>query len=311
MGYSLKEHETISEAVQRIALEQIDDALETMGNPEIDQDDRIHESRKDFKRIRGLLRLVRDEIGDEVYKRENACYRDAGHKFAGLRDSAVMIKIVDKLRDKFEDGVATGVFEHLRAHLVNRHKGLSQYLDEQNVIEQVHQAIEKARERVEQWPIEHDDFRALEDGLHRVYKRGRKRFEDAYDDPAPAHFHEWRKRAKYLRYHLDILQPLWPDVLDATEDTLHDLTDYLGEANDYAVLSQLLLSHPQLVTRDADRQILEALLQQQREACYAMARPIGMRVYVEKPEQFVDRIAAYWESWQRAIRHEQDPISTV
>ncbi len=30
-------------------------------------------------------------------------------------------------------------------------------------------------------------------------------------------FHEWRKRAKDLRYHVDLLEPVWPEVMENVE----------------------------------------------------------------------------------------------
>ena len=38
----------------------------------------VHETRKEFKKMRGLLRLLRFQLGEEIFSRENRRFRDAG-----------------------------------------------------------------------------------------------------------------------------------------------------------------------------------------------------------------------------------------
>ena len=49
----------------------------------------VHEARKDTKKLRSVLRLVRESLGDSNYRRENNRFRDAarnlGRRFATLR----------------------------------------------------------------------------------------------------------------------------------------------------------------------------------------------------------------------------------
>ena len=57
----------------------------------------IHEARKDVKKIRSALRLVRHEIGDDVWRRENEHYREVARGLSGFRDAEILVQALDGL----------------------------------------------------------------------------------------------------------------------------------------------------------------------------------------------------------------------
>ena len=64
----------------------IDHAIDELGGAvESNPEEAVHSARKDMKKLRALLRLVRGELGASVYRRENACFREAAAALAGLR----------------------------------------------------------------------------------------------------------------------------------------------------------------------------------------------------------------------------------
>lgn len=75
MSYQLESTEKLSTGLKRIVREQIDDAIHQLTDLPDGQAEAVHDVRKRFKKIRAVLRLVRDEIGSDVYKRENVFYR--------------------------------------------------------------------------------------------------------------------------------------------------------------------------------------------------------------------------------------------
>lgn len=82
-------------------------------------DDVAHDVRKRCKTVRALLRLIRDEVGKDVYRRENRALRDAARALSPVRDAAVLIQVHD-------DVVRAGAM-HLsgfRLELVERHQDL-------------------------------------------------------------------------------------------------------------------------------------------------------------------------------------------
>jgi CHAD domain-containing protein len=154
------------------------------------------------------------------------------------------------------------------------------------------------RRRVRVWPLSEPGFACLEPGLRRAYRDGRRREAEAYSSQTDEAFHEWRKRAKDLRYHVELLGPAWPDAMKDMERELHHLTDRLGDDHDLADLRRVLARSHTLAgsSRRTDR-ILDGI-GKRRSDLQSDARPMGARIYGEKPRVFSERIEAYWDAWR-------------
>src|SRR3970282_1293730 len=103
MAYRLEANENVSTGIRRVILERVDQALNDLTNPDKDRDKGVHDARKNCKRIRAALRLIRGEIGDELYRQENIRIRDAARLIASARDSWVMVETLDKLVADFNE----------------------------------------------------------------------------------------------------------------------------------------------------------------------------------------------------------------
>jgi CHAD domain-containing protein len=146
------------------------------------------------------------------------------------------------------------------------------------------------------WPLDDLSFDHLAAGLRRVYRRGHRAMALSYEDPQPDHFHEWRKRVKYLWHQLELLEPAWPGVLAAFADETHDLSDLLGDEHDRTVLETMIRERPDLVEDPDVGRNLAVALDDQRAELRTAARPLGAKIYAESPEQFTGRITCYWRS---------------
>ena len=63
-------------------------------------DESIHRIRSAMKRLWASIRLLRSEIGQKAYPKENLCFRNVGRRFRYLRDAKV-------LNDTFQELVAS------------------------------------------------------------------------------------------------------------------------------------------------------------------------------------------------------------
>lgn len=295
MPYRVKPDEAIPDAVRRIAHEQLGRALDDLEEPAPDDlDEVVHDVRKRGKKVRALLRLVRDQL-DDVYSDENAAVRDAARALAPARDAAVHVETLDLvLADA--TAVRRDAYDDLRAALAERHDARRAELDDGAALADVATALRAADGRVDDWPLTDDGWEAVAPGLERVYRRGRRARDAASEDPAPESFHEWRKRAKYLRYQLRLVRRAWPAVLPVVVDATHDLTDDLGEAHDLSELHALVTSDDDLPVGDGPRETLLALVEHRRDDRRRRALQRGARLYAEKPGRFVDRLGAYWSA---------------
>lgn len=281
----------ISEGVQRIILEQIDAAVTNLHDPAVDRDEGVHEARKCLKRIRAALRLARFELGEEVYVRENVCFRDCGRLLASTRDAYVMVESLDKLVEHYGGLLPAPALADFRQQLMYDYEAARRQLfEESNVLPSATETLRDARERMAGLPAAPNDFEQLGKGLKRIYKRGRKEMAAAYDELTPVSFHEWRKRVKYLMYQLEFLAGLRPLSLETLNEDLDLLSDYLGEDHDLAVLREWVNENPACFEDESQMAGLVKLIEQRRTELELAAKPLGQRIYGDKPGDFVGRI---------------------
>ena len=123
-AYRLQGREPVSAGIKRIVLARVDNALaELRGDTESTPAEAIHEARKDMKKIRSAIRLVRDALGDDLYRRENHHYRDIGRELSGLRDAEVLVETLEGLAERFgpaQDERYAGLRERFQQELQER-----------------------------------------------------------------------------------------------------------------------------------------------------------------------------------------------
>ena len=300
-GFHLESGESLAAGLRRLAVAQCELAIRGLADGD-DLDGGIHEARKAIKRLRAILRLVRGVIGEKAYRYENDRLRDAARLVAPIRDGVVAVVTVGNLADRFEGKLPIDVFDDLAEQLDRRALRLRQRVLESDAVDRLAWALERARVRFAAWPgageggrLE-DRFRSIAPGLAQTYGRGRADMERAFDQPTAANFHLWRKRVKYLRHQLEILQPLWPEVLVATAGSLDRLGELLGEEHDLAELLALLAVDPDLAPDPVEKALFAALAQHRRAELQTGARILGTRLFAETPDRFLQRMEAYWDS---------------
>ena len=299
MEYRLKRGESAPEGVRRMAAEQLDKALEHLACQDGKRDKHIHEARKATKRLRALVRLVRRELGDEVYALENQCYRDAGQRLSELRDATVLIETVDRLVESLGKDVPKSRFARVRAWLVERRDQVyGQVANSDRAVQEVIANLTQARERLENWNLQRQGWGGIRVGLQRIYARGRRDFAAAYALPSDEAFHDWRKQAKYLWYHTQILENVWPPVMQALAGELDQLGELLGQDHDLAVLRTTVLAEFPRTGATATLRALESRIGEVRARKQAEAHLQAERIYLERPRDFTRRLRGYWRVWQ-------------
>ena len=317
MAYRLKHKESIGVEIKRIAWEQTDKAIEQLTEEiksdninflqnEADINERteaIHDVRKRIKKIRAVIRLVRDELGKEVYKRENECFRDAGRGLSEVRDAQVLLETFNKLEKHFAEFIKPEGFVDLQQLLEEHHQSTcKRVLEAENTALEVLADIKNAQERIPNWSLESSNGQSiLNNGLQRVYQRGYQACQNILEKEQSTveELHNWRKRVKYLWYHLRIFRPVWSDLIKEWGSQTHKLAEYLGDDHDLAVLHQFINNRQEMLPNQAELEVINSLINRRRKQLQSAAKSLGKRIYVESPEVFSDRIEAYWQIWQK------------
>jgi CHAD domain-containing protein len=297
-SYRLKTEEDAAAGIRRIAAGRAETALERLrGASEAELAAAIHGARKDLKKLRGLLRLVRDELGKGTFKAEDRLYRDAGRALSGSRDAEVKLETLLALCHGFDD-LPAETAEHWAGRLETERDELAATVvgEAEGNIDRAAEAIEAGRDAIRQWSLGIDSWTLVGPGLARTYRQGRETMAPALTNATTENVHEWRKRAKDLWYQLRILREAWPGPLGETADQAHELTELLGDHHDLAVLAADLRTRTGL----GDRAAFEAAIEQRQGELLDAALGIGQRLYAEKPKAFKRRLKRYWFVWREA-----------
>ncbi len=301
MSYHFRLDEPVDQGLRRIATELIDDNIAWAERSGTDQQEVVHEVRKNCKKLRGLLRLVRPRASG-FYAEENGLFRDAAQSLSMMRDADASIETYDALMDHFHDQVDRQSMGPIRRALTLHRQALAEEgsdLSERLAI--FRETMIDSRARVQDWELPMDDtadhgFDLLGPGLAKTYRRGRQAMVAAEEAPSVAAFHEWRKRAKYLRYHLRLLRPAWPPLLKRARGEAKTLSDLLGDDHNLAVLQETLLVALKTDPDPERTHVFEALMEKRGIELREKAHWLGMRIYAEKPKALRKRMRHYWKA---------------
>ena len=297
-AYRLKRRERVDDGMRRIAAACAEQALERLrglGGEDDDFQVVVHDTRKDLKKLRAVVRLLRDRLGEQAYAEQDRCYRDAARALSESRDAKVKLETLDALGERFPDlptGAAGAWREALRKDVEQTLGGT----DEMTVFESI-ELIEAGRDGIGSWKLGSGSWGLIDRGVLRTYGRGRRAMRRAEAEPSEENLHRWRKRAKDLWYLLRILHGAWPQVLGAGAEEAHGLSDLLGDHHDLAVL------RVDLAVRELSgehREAFSAAITTREGELAAAAFELGRRLYAEKPKAFRRRLRAYWRAWRRS-----------
>lgn len=297
-AYRLKGKESAAEGIRRIARGRAEKAIEELDQASgEDFAESVHAARKDLKKLRAVLRLVRAELGDELYRAENERYRDAGRLLGRSRDAEVKVETLDALRERCGGDLPLDLvggwlvaLEGERDEIAARVAGE----EGESALAEAKAAIEGGRGEIPRWPLDGDSWQLLEPGLRRSYRRGRRAMKDARAEPTGENVHEWRKRTKDLWYQLRIVRDAWRPVLAETADQAHELADLLGDHHDLTVLAEDLAGRELAGNHDAVTEVVG----RHQEDLFDEAAEVGARLFAEKPKAFGRRLESYWLAWR-------------
>jgi len=247
----------------------------------------VHTARKDFKRLRSLLRLAYYGSDRGITRRENAMLREAGRRLSAARDATVLVETFDVL----DPGGAAALREQL---MRERETAGAAIRDPDGVVTEVLESLAALRDELgarEAWP--HTPAQ-LARGYARVHRRARRALRDAEADPCDANIHTLRKRLKDVWYCSDLLQPAAPKRMSRMAKRAHKAADAAGEEHDFAVFEAWV---GQVAAGDGDAaRGLAAAAERGREDRASRTIDQARKVLARKPKAELRRVRRF-SSW--------------
>jgi CHAD domain-containing protein len=287
MAFRLRCSRSLSKEIARAARDELKRVGKLLAEPQNADEEAIHQLRVGMKRLRALLLLIREPVGEVAYGAGKSRCKALADAYTGTRDASVGLTLLP--------------------HLLQSSCYSEQWLRISTAYQQAfsaaavkHPSLDAAREQlglmrreIRAWPIGSLRLRHLGDRLKQQYRLGRRLNRQVHADDAMALMHEWRKRVKQLLYQLELLAGSGDEPL---RKRLQQLGTLLGDLHDLDMLELQVESRAELFWLD-DRLLLRRLVQQRRTSLRARALRLGNKVFAPKPKPFV---RACVERWQRS-----------
>ncbi|HJY36721.1 MAG TPA: CHAD domain-containing protein [Steroidobacteraceae bacterium] len=259
----------------------------------------VHGARKQLKRARATLRLIREAIGDELYRRENIAARDAARPLSQARDAEVLSAALDGLLERFGPAASGLQVAPLQQRLQRTRRSAVHPLPAKQLGE-IKRALKRCLTRAQAWRPQSSGWSSLETGLRATYQRARRALRKARTERATEDLHEWRKQTKYMWHQLQILAPLATGPVGELADEFHHLADYLGDEHDLAVLRERV-ARPATGLSETTSSALKTLIDRRREELQDKAFALGERLYADKSKAFVHDLEQHWSGAGKKI----------
>jgi CHAD domain-containing protein len=317
MPFQIEAGETLREAILRARNERLDKAIAALQGKPQPSAEAIHDARREFKRLRSLVRLAGGSMDKMVRVREDQALRNAGRALAQSRDAAALLETLESVF-----GALVPEDRKSRRISPEGQKLLHQMRDELRddagrgpdpmEIKATVKLLREMKRRV--WlpsaTVAEDWYAMVGAGLRRTYRQGRELFAISNSigllNASDELLHETRKRAKTLGYQLRFLREVWPGTLNAIAEQLEGLSERLGEDHDLALirlrLTQMVLPEAEFELFSMARLNLIRAIDRRRRRLQNEALRRSHLVYLEQPRRFLKRIHCYWECW-----HDQQP----
>jgi CHAD domain-containing protein len=240
----------------------------------------VHEARKDMKKARSALRLVRSGLDPETYRRENDRYRQISRGLARFRDADAMLECLDGLERWAEEPHR---FSGLRSALLDEARSGRRDGSLRRAAARAADELRDGLDRVSSLEVPEGTEvgeQVLADGLQRALRRGRRRIERIDEDASDERFHDWRKRAKDLWYQRELIGRD-PKLTDRA----HKLSGLLGDDHDLAVLREEADTYAGEFSWRGEHDLLIDLIVRRRDQLQGDALRLGRPLYPEPDDE--------------------------
>ncbi|SFU17850.1 CHAD domain-containing protein [Mesorhizobium sp. YR577] len=299
MNFRIDPRLPLTAEIRRIATEEIGTAMADLAAARTEPEVKLHQSRRRFKRLRALFRLVRD-ADEDFCRSENARYRDLGRSLAGAREATALIETIDRLIRAFPQDTAYNALAGPRGVLVARRAanstngaGLEADIDEALA------DCERGRMALGTFVLPYEPEAAadlLADGARKAMRQASRALEKAQKHGAPEDFHELRKCVKTHWMHLQLLHAFWPRPLKPRRKAVDELGERLGELNDLFVLRRLIDEEGKALGNGRELALLRRLIKRSEKALKKEALREAERLFDDAPNKTARRIVKNYQA---------------
>ncbi len=164
MAFRFKRKESVVKAVRRIVGERIKLALVSL--EECDKLEGIYKTRKEIKKLRAILRLIRKDLDGKTFRMGTKALRKMAKRLAGVRDAQVALHTCDNLIGDFKGQLSERSVMNIRNRLArNCRDELKQFI-ERDSAESVRKILHEMAEDLKEIDLERNSWKAINSRAH-------------------------------------------------------------------------------------------------------------------------------------------------
>ena len=242
---------------------------------------RIHAARKELKRSRATLRLMREAIDPGHFGEADAALRGAARQLNDARDADVLLRAFKRLRDAFEESKTPAALEPLRKLLQDERRTAAASMSRER-LQAIKLLLRTCKQHTYEWSVA-NDVDLLTAGMQRTYRKARQGYRAAREAPSDERLHAWRRQLKYCAYQLETIRSVSAGKSAKLLHACTQVADVLGKDHDLALLRERAAA--------ADLEASSALhvadeIRRERAKLQRRALRLGARLYRVKVRQF-------------------------
>lgn len=291
--FAIDNQEELHEGIIRVLKEQYAFIKHHTSIPE-DIDTSVHEIRKAIKRVRAILRLVRWDIGEELYQGKNMQFRDLGRQLSELRDYHVIITYLAENFEAEELRIPEESFISLINYLNTKKETELKRLVDNQTLETIREQMEISTRELSEFPFDFLGPHTIRQGTANAYSQCLNKISETQLKLDDHPLHELRKRVKYLLNQMILIKEVWPDFFKNYSTSLKDASDLLGDDHNIAESITLVDSLPNEIITDNDKKNLIDSFTKERDHIHRELWPLLGKLFTEDAKAFVKRITSYW-----------------
>ncbi|MBS2097037.1 CHAD domain-containing protein [Carboxylicivirga linearis] len=291
--FIIDNEEELGEGVVRVASEQLMYIKQQARIP-VGMDVSVHEIRKSFKRLRALLRLIRYDIGEELFLSENTKYKESAAKLSRLRDMHVIISYLATCFEAEELVITEESFIRFVGYLNEQKEREMKQLVENSVMDSIINQCKEQLKVIKEYPLSNLGPHTIHNGVIHAYKRCLDKMKAAQlnlDDEA---LHQLRKKVKYLYNQMLLMEAVWPDYFITYSSSLSAASELLGNDHNLAETIVIIEEAPEQILSEEEKQSLIKSITNERRHITDELWPLLGKIFAECSGAFAKRVKSYW-----------------
>ncbi|MCU4173706.1 CHAD domain-containing protein [Carboxylicivirga sp. N1Y90] len=291
--FAIDNQEELRDGISRVLNEQyshIEEQIKITDNIDIS----VHEIRKTLKRVRGVLRLIRYDIGEELYHIENVKCRELARLLSKIRDLHVIISYLAECFEAEEIKVNEGSFIKFIDHLNTQKELALQKIVDNNVFQHISDKASDSKKAIENYPLNNLGPHTIQEGVTKVYQQCLGKMEESQLNLDDHSTHQLRKKVKYLLNQMLLMQEVWPDYFVHYSSSLKTVSDLLGDDHNLAETVAIIQECPDTILIQEEKDKMIKSINNEKSQIHDDVWPLLGKIFTEEPEAFVKRIKSYW-----------------